>query len=553
MKKFLAKLCAMLLAIAIAIPGVTAFADETEGLSPELQTQLIKLMTTDYTGKTVILHTNDVHGEIEGYAYVKAAKTLLEGKGAEVILVDCGDYSQGSTYVSVNKGKNAVTMMNAAGYDIAILGNHEFDFGTSQLNKNLKKAKFRVLSANVCDSKGKNLFKQNTIWVTKAGFNIGFFGLETPEAQTKSNPATLGDVVISQGKDLYKDAQQQIDLLKESSDLIICLAHLGIDEETRPNNSLDVYSNTKGIDMILDGHSHTVMTAGPEGEPIQSTGTKFENVGVVVIDNESKKIESNMLIPVEAAKQYITPDVTVAKKSDKIIKKIQKAYGKVFATSETLLNGEKAPGNRTEETNLGDLVADAMLWEITKQDSGLLVDKDHVVAITNGGGIRATIQPGNVTMNDIKTVLPFGNTVTVVYITGAKLLEALEASTYCTPEAIGGFPQVAGIEYTINTKKAFKQGKQYPNSTYYAPKKIKRVTIKSINGQEFDKKALYAVVTNNFCASGGDTYYAFAAAKSQFDTGFPLDDVLVEYINEVLKDVISEETYGAPQGRITIK
>ena len=553
MKGFLAKLCAMMLVIAMVLPGFELKADEDTGISPELQAQLTQLITTDYTGKTVILHTNDVHGAIEGYAFVKAAKDLLQAQGAEVILIDCGDYSQGSTNVAINKGKNAISMMNAAGYDIAILGNHEFDYGYKQLNKNLKKADFKLLCANVYYSNGKNMYKPNTIWITKSGLNIGFFGLETPEALTKANPALMGSIKIAQGKDLYKVAQQQTDLLKGSSDLVICLAHLGVDEETAPNTSLDVYENTKGIDMIIDGHSHTVMTQGPNGQPIASTGTKFENVGMIVIDNESKKIESNTLIPVSAASAFITPDAAVAKKAAKIIKKIDKKYGKVFATTEVLLNGEKDPGNRTEETNLGDLVTDAMLWKINKQDSGILVDKDHVVAVMNGGGIRATVAAGDITMNDIKTVLPFGNTLTVVYLEGSKLLEALEASTYSTPEAIGGFPQVAGIKYTINTKKTYKQGKQYPNSTYYGPKKIKRVTIESINGQPFDKKATYAVVTNNFCMSGGDTYYAFSASDSKFDTGVTLDDVVVEYVTEALNGVVSEADYGTTAGRITIK
>ena len=535
-----------------SLSGLAVKADEDVVLSPELQAQFMQLISTDYSGKTVILHTNDVHGAIEGYAYVKAAKDLLQAKGAEVILVDCGDYSQGSTYVSINKGKNAINMMNAAGYDIAILGNHEFDYGYKQLNKNLKKANFKLLCANVYYSSGKNMYKPNYIWVTKSGLNIGFFGLETPEALTKANPAMMGFIKMAQADGLYKVAQQQVDLLKGGSDIVICLAHLGVDAETAPNTSLDIYNNTKGIDMILDGHSHTVMTQGPNGEPIASTGTKFEYIGMVVIDNESKQIEDNLLIPVSIASSLITPDATVAKKAAKIIKKINKMYGTVFAKTEVLLNGEKI-GNRTEETNLGDLVTDAMLWKISKQESGIIVDKDHIVAVTNGGGIRATVEAGDITMNDIKTVLPFGNTLTVVYMEGSKLLEALEASTFATPEANGGFPQVAGIKYTINTKKAYKQGAQYPNSTYYAPKKIKRVTIESINGQPFDKKAIYAVVTNNFCAVGGDTYYAFATSKSQFDTGVPLDDVVVEYITEVLGGVVSEDSYGTTGSRITIK
>ena len=191
-----------------------------------------------------------------------------------------------------------------------------------------------------------------------------------------------------------------------------------------------------------------------------------------------------------------------------------------------------------------------MVWKVLQNKDGLTVDTDHVVAITNGGGIRAPIKVGDITKKDINTVLPFGNTVAVVYVTGAQLLEALEASTYSLP--VGGFPQVSGINFTIDTAKEFDAGDLYPGSTYHAPKSINRVTIDSINGKAFKADDTYAVVTNNFCAAGGDTYYAFAAATAQFDTGVPLDEAMMEYITTELKGVIGA-AYAAPQGRITIK
>ena len=155
-------------------------------------------------------------------------------------------------------------------------------------------------------------------------------------------------------------------------------------------------------------------------------------------------------------------------------------------------------------------------------------------------------------MNDVNKVLPFGNTVTVVYVTGAELLEALEASTYMTPDPAGGFPQIAGMKLTIDTTKAYKpQAETYPGSTYFGPASIERVTIDEVNGKPFDVNATYAVITNNFCAAGGDTYYAFASASAQFDTGFPLDEVLMQYISEVLGNVIAEP-YIEAQDRITI-
>ena len=191
-----------------------------------------------------------------------------------------------------------------------------------------------------------------------------------------------------------------------------------------------------------------------------------------------------------------------------------------------------------------------MIWKVMQNKEGLTVDADHVVAITNGGGIRAAIKPGDVTKKDINTVLPFGNTVAVIYVTGAELLEALEASTYSLP--IGGFPQVAGINYTLSTAVAYDANAEtYPASTYYGPKSINRVVINSINGKEFKADDTYAVVTNNFVADGGDTYYAFAAATAKFDTGIPLDEAVMEYVTKELKGVIGTQ-YAAPQGRILL-
>ncbi len=500
-------------------------------------------------GLVVILHSNDVHGNIMGYAQMAALRDAFESLGAEVILADAGDYSQGTTYVSTTKGADAIEMMNVAGYDVATLGNHEFDYGYPQLKENLSKADFAVLCANILKD-GENAFQGNTI-IEKDGVKIGFFGLDTPEAQTKANPALMQGLSFYAEKELYACAQAQIDELRANgADIVVCLAHLGVDKESAPNRSTDLYANVTGLDFIIDGHSHTVMVEGADGEPIQSTGTAFEYVGMILIDSESKEILGNALVELDG----VAGDPTVAAAAQKIIDRVNAEYGEVFARSDVELNGDKAPGNRTEETNLGDLITDAMLWSLTEQNPGSIteVDPDNIISLTNGGGIRAWIHQGDISKKDINTVLPFGNTVAVVYVTGAELLEALEASTFSTPGAVGAFPQVAGIDFTIFTDKAYDANTdKYPGSTYYGPHSIQRVVINSINGKPFDLNAKYAVITNNFVAAGGDTYYAFAAASSQFDTGRPLDEVLMEYITEKLGGVVGEQ-YAEPQGRITI-
>ena len=541
MRKVLALLLSVVMTLTLLVSS--AWADEPKPLN----------------GKTVILHTNDVHGSIELYAKVAAMKGDYEAQGAQVILADAGDYSQGTVYVSVNKGKDAVTMMNAAGYDVATIGNHEFDYGYAQLKSNLDSAAFKVVCANVLQD-GSPVFDAYTM-INKGGVQVAFVGLETPEAQTKANPALIQGLTFLAGDEMYAAVQTQVDAARTAgADIVIVLTHLGVDSSSEPNTSYDLYEKVTGIDFIIDGHSHTVMTKGPEGEPIQSTGTALNNIGVITIDNATKKIESNELIPIWHTEEvdgtnvtvydYTKSDETVANAAKAIIDPIDADYDQKFAESAVDLNGAKAPGNRTEETNLGDLITDAMMWAIKTKAPG--VDMNNAVAITNGGGIRAAIAKGDITKKDVNTVLPFGNTLAVVYVKGSELLEALEVSTYCTPKSLGGFPQFAGMEVELNTACEYDANDTtYPGSTYFGPKSINRITIKTVNGKAFDKDATYAVITNNFLAAGGDTYYAFAAAQTQFDTGLPLDEILMEYITVELNGVVTDK-YAAPQGRLTI-
>lgn len=531
------KIVAILLAVCMLFGLMTTvFAEETAG----------NTAAGELAGKTVILHTNDVHGAVGGYAKVATLKADYAAKGADVILVDAGDYIQGDVYVSDSQGKTAIELMNAVGYDVATFGNHEFDYGYENLKTILKDAKFKVVG-NI-NYNGKLAFDATTI-VEKSGVKIGFIGLTTPETATKAHPAKIKGVTFMAGDALYDFATDEAqDLKAAGADIVIALTHLGVDKESDPNRSTDLYAKAKGIDFIIDGHSHTIMTKGENEEPIQSTGTALANVGVIIIDNATKKIEKNELVSLEK----VAEDETIKAAADAIITDVDTRLGATFAKSEVDLDGNRDPGVRTKETNLGDLITDAILWYATK-DGGLDVPADRTVAITNGGGIRASIKAGDISMKDVNTVLPFGNTVAVVYITGEKLLESLEAATQSTPTALGGFAQVAGISFTVTTAPKYdKQAETYPGSTYYGPKTINRVTINNINGKAFDPKATYAVVTNDFMAAGGDVYYAFASSNKIVDTGTPMDLALVEYIKTELKGVIGKE-YTNPQARITIK
>ena len=504
----------------------------------------------DLDGDIVILHTNDVHGAISGYAKVAALKDAYEARGAYVLLMDAGDFIQGDPTVSTSEGATAVELMNLAGYDVASMGNHEFDYGYQNLKDLEADADFTIVDANVLYN-GQVAFEDNVVFTAPDGTKIGVFGLDTPETATKAHPAKIQGVTFLAGEDLYDCAQDQVDALEaEGCEYIICLGHLGIDEESVGNRSIDLLEEVEGIDVFIDGHSHSTLedvkaAAGGTGKVgdtlVTSTGTKLESVGVVTID-----ADGTITTATTPVADLTAEDADVAARAAAIQKEIDDEYGTVFAKTEVALNGEREPGNRTEETNLGDLITDALVWGAERE--GTEVD----AAVTNGGGIRASIAAGDITKKDINTVLPFGNTLSIVQVTGAELLEALEASTYCTPTSIGGFPQVSGIKFTVDTTKAYDQGEQYPGSTYYGPKSIQRVTIETVGGEPFDANATYTIATNDFMAAGGDTYYAFAAASVNYDLGLSMDEVVMDYITDELKGTVTEEAYGQPAGRITV-
>ena len=517
----------------------------------------------DLNGDIVILHTNDVHGAIAGYAKVAALKDAYEARGAYVLLMDAGDFIQGDPTVSTSEGATAVELMNLAGYDVVSLGNHEFDYGYQNLKDLEADADFAIVDANVLYN-GRVAFEDNLVFTAPDGTKIGVFGLDTPETATKAHPAKIQGVTFLAGEDLYDCAQEQVDALTaEGCNYVICLGHLGIDDESAGNRSIDLLENVDGIDLFIDGHSHSTraditaaLTAASQagdadisvdssmvnGTVLTSTGTKLESVGVVTIDGENGSIDAATVSTADLTAE----DADVAARAAAIQKEIDDEYGTVFAKTEVALNGEREPGNRTEETNLGDLITDALVWGAERE--GTEVD----AAVTNGGGIRASIAAGDITKKDINTVLPFGNTLSIVEVTGAELLEALEASTYCTPTSIGGFPQVSGIEFTVDTTKAYDQGELYPGSTYYGPKSIQRVTIETVGGEPFDANATYTIATNDFMAAGGDTYYAFAAASVNYDLGIAMDEVVMDYITDELKGTVTAEAYGEPAGRITV-
>lgn len=280
-KKLISLITAAVMALGISVPAMAADAKPMEG-------------------KLVVVHTNDMHGYYEttetsiGIAGVAGLKNYYEAQGADVLLLDAGDFSQGSTLVSYYKGKNAAEYMAAAGYDAVSMGNHEFDYSFDALLDNMKvltDAGVKVIDANVINKEtGKSYFDANAVFEFD-GIKVGIFGLDTSETLTKASPSNVKAVNFLDKEEMFKEAQAQVDELKSAGcDYIIALTHLGVDEESVGRRSTDLAAAVKGIDLIVDGHSHTVIDGGEKvGDTvIVSTGSYLANVGTVVIDKETK-------------------------------------------------------------------------------------------------------------------------------------------------------------------------------------------------------------------------------------------------------------------------
>ncbi|EOS45552.1 hypothetical protein C809_02971 [Lachnospiraceae bacterium MD335] len=538
MNRFLKRILAGALSLAMAA-GLAAMPAEAK---------------EDLAGKLVVIHTNDIHGRYEnneeslGMSSVAALKGYYETQGANVLLFDAGDFSQGTNLVNYYDGLDSVHFLNAAGYDAVSLGNHEFDFGFDELKAMADAAQFPILDANILSREtNEPYFASNTVF-TFGNMTVGVFGLDTPEAKTKASPKNVKDVIILDNEELFACAQAQVNELKaKGCDYIICIGHLGVDEESTGRRSVDVAANVNGIDLLVDGHSHTKIDGGIDvnGTKIVSTGSYLEKIGVVVYDGKTTKAQLvDDLYTVGGC-----PSMDAFVKSFNDI--VKEAYAGTFATTTSLLDGTR--GNvRTRETNLGDFSADA--YKYTAETYVADNELDMVIdgAIQNGGGIRDTIAAGEISMDTLYKVFPFGNTVSIVTLKGSELLEALEASCFACPNELGGFPQVSGIQFTIDTSVPYAQGAFYPDSTYYAPAAPgSRVTITSVGGKAFDPNATYNIAVNNFMADGGDTYYVFTNASQVIDTEVVDAEGLISYVNS-LGGVIGE-AYAAPKGNITIK
>lgn len=506
--------------------------------------------------KLVILHTNDMHGYMQatdvclGIGAVAQLKKDYEQQGYDVLLMDAGDYLQGSSFANFTQGESVVEVMNAAGYDVAALGNHEFDYGSDVLEKRISEMNFPAVAANITvDATGEPFIQQNAVFVLSDGTKVGVFGLDTPSTSTSSAPKNTAGLTFAQREELYAAAQAQIDELKgQDCSIIVCVGHLGEEASNEGNNAEDVVANTSGLTVMIDGHDHLVenqTVKDKEGNDvlIAETGYYLKNIGVLTYEN------GQFTDSLVEAGTYTGSNPELEKMVAEETAEIEATMQEVVAVTDFELYGEAAPGNRDRETTMGDFASDAICWQVT-QAAGSAPD----AVVLNGGAIRASIEAGEIKLLDIHNVFPFNSQLCTIKVTGAQLLEALEAATQSSPDPMGAFPQVYGIKYTLDTTVPYEKGALYPGTVYYAPASPgSRITIHEVAGKEFDPEATYTIATNDFVATGGDTYYCFAeaGATTMVYVGYLDYEALLNYMKTELEGTIPE-IYEEVQGRITV-
>ena len=542
MKKFLALLLA-----AMMLFGVVAMAEEAPA---------------GLTKNVVILFTSDVHAGIDqgwGYAGVAAIRDGLKTNN-HVVLVDNGDAIQGETIGTLTNGKALVELMNVVGYEVAVPGNHEFDYGMDNfLSLTKDVANYPYVSANFT-YKDEPVFAP---YVVKEfdGVKIAFVGVTTPKTITSSTPAYFqdeeGNFVYGfcqddTGAKFYAAIQSAVDAARaEGAQYVIVCGHLGTEETCEPYTSIDVIYNVSGIDALLDGHAHETMPSnvvkGKDGKDVvrAACGTKLANVGALTITPDGK-ISSELYTwqnSVSPAEVFGLTGTVVDAVNEKIAS-LEEIRQTVVAFTENTLYINDPETNvriiRNAETNLGDLCADAY-----RAMSG------SDVAFVNGGGVRAQIPAGNITLEQIYNVHPFGNIMCMVEVTGQQILDALEWGSRNNPGETGSFLHVSGLTYEIHTDVP-SSAQADENGMFAGVTGEYRVKNVTIGGEPIDLAKTYTLASHNYMLkNSGDGYSMFKGANLLIDETLIDNQVLITYITVNLGGVVGEE-YANPygQGRI---
>lgn len=470
-----------------------------------------------------IVHTNDTHGRllaadgIIGFAKIaQKIEDLRAISGLNVMAMDAGDTTHGLPIASISKGEAVINVLNEIGYDAMTYGNHDFNYGSSRAKELATKFNGKALVANVTeDASGAPYFDQYFV-KDVSGKKIGVFGMTTPETKYKSHPKNTEGLTI---EDPVATAKKMVEALKaEGADYIIALTHLGYQEGDDTSDNLA--KNVEGIDLIIDGHSHTVLPNGQKvnNTYIAQTGEYDKNLGIVYInikDDGTKTTTPTLLSAEDMANVDENPEVKAL--LDTIATDNEALLAEEVGKTDVDLDGEREHV-RTGETNLGNLIAESMLDGAEGAE----------IAFTNGGGIRASIPAGTITKKNVLEVLPFGNQLVSIKVSGENIVKALEFGVRLYPEANGGFPHIAGMTFKFD-----------PNQPEGS-----RVYDVMVGGKPIDLKKIYTVATNDFLAAGGDGYEMLT------DT----DPVEYKSLDEVLADYIKANGVeeAVTDGRVTV-
>ena len=571
MKKILALLLSLMLVLAGCAPAETGdnSSESEQSQQEEQNNETVEPEETEEPVEpkgVVVLYANDVHCGVDdkiGYAGVAAYKKAYEKAGYEVLLVDCGDAVQGATIGTLSQGGYIVEIMNELGYVASTVGNHEFDYGMDRFFELTDLADYDYVSANFVDKDGNRVLDAYTV-VEAAGHKIAFVGVSTPETFTSSSPAYFqdenGNFIYgfcegNDGADFYAAVQTAVDDARnDGADLVVVLSHLGTNAESAPYTSSDLIVNTNGIDVVLDGHSHSVWEGervkNKDGEEVilSSTGTKLANLGSLTIVDGEEGVELETKLHDEALFQDEEMEAFVAGIKAQYAELAQTVVARsdvdltIVDPTATDADGKPIRIIRSQETNLGDLCADAY-----RAMSGA------DIAFVNGGGIRTSIPAGDITYEQIISVHPFGNALCVVEATGQEILDALEMGVRNLPSENGGFLQVSGISFEIDMS-VESTVETNDKGLFVKVSGARRVKNVMVGDAPIDPAATYTLASHNYMLKeSGDGINMFADNVLLQDSVLIDNQVLIKYITEHLNGVVGEE-YSEPygQGRITI-
>ena len=531
----------------------------------------------------IILHTNDVHCGLQdhiGYDGLALYKRILEKSYKNVILADAGDHIQGGIYGLITKGEAIIDIMNKLKYDVATLGNHEFDYGVEQLEKVRGQLKCGYISINYCYRRNKTAIYPSYKIVRSGGKNIAFIGVATPQTLSKTGLITQYDesgnliyyfMTDNQSRELYNNVQAAIDKAKaEGADYVIILAHLGYGGDAlEENTSIGLLRNIKGVDALIDGHTHLVYNdrfpdKSGNNVLIVQTGTKLANIGVLKISVADNRITHEMINAVpnpegmpnevlgetyktgERDKKNVYFDKEMSDYIQAIVERYKGELDRKIGYTSFILNVFELSSDRSdrgtqlsrsEESILCNLVTDAIRYY-----------GEGDVTIMNAGSVRVDLDAGDITYQKVVDMMPFSNDILVKEVTGQTILDALEHGVRTLPDKTSRFPQVSGITYKIDTSIPSSVILDSSESFVRVAGK-RRVYDVKVNGERLKLLKTYTLATNSFIIEGGDGYSMFKDFEVVKTSAGVDNEVVLNYIENDLKGVIPDK-YRQTEGRI---